>query len=328
MADVNGFAAVAAQAAAAAAAAHDAAQAAGATAGLQTTLGNQTRSLKRPAAAGDQKQRPTARQKKTSQYRGVRWHRVQEKWQAGIQHAGKHYYLGLHEQEQDAANAYNTAKEQIKRGTFKAAAAAAKAARKKPGDANSRSSKYRGVRWQRQQKKWYAGLQFQGKHYYLGFHPTEEEAARAYDKKSRELRGTKALLNLPNDGERRVGEALKTQAKKKQKPRQPRAHLLGGEVDDMPISEYRGVSWCKKANQWKVTLSVGGEKKSLGTFGDQVEAAKFYDQKAAEARGAKATLNFPGITGLEGAGASSIALTAVPVPVGAANPSHEQAVNV
>ena len=204
--------------------------------------------------------------------------------QAGIQHGGQHYYLGLHENELDAAAAYKKAKEQINQGTFKAR-------KKKEGDALSKSSKFRGVRWQRQQKKWYAGLQFKGAHHYLGFYPTEEEAARAYDRKSRELRGKHALCNMPNEGERKVGEGANGKRKRKKKVKQePGANGAGGGV---PTSAFLGVSWCRKTNKWKAQIRILGKMTSLGTFDDEEKAAEAYDRKVVEVRGAKAKTNFP-----------------------------------
>ena len=42
------------------------------------------------------------------------------------------------------------------------------------------SSKYKGVSWNKQRKKWVAGHKYKGKRYDLGRYETEEEAAEAY----------------------------------------------------------------------------------------------------------------------------------------------------
>lgn len=61
----------------------------------------------------------------------------------------------------------------------------------------SGSSLYVGVRTQRY--KWAASIAYQKKHYWLGTFSTQEEAARAYDRKARELYGDAARLNFPNE---------------------------------------------------------------------------------------------------------------------------------
>lgn len=49
------------------------------------------------------------KQKGTSKYKGVYWNRRCRKWFAQIQHNGKFHYLGLHDNEEDAALAYQEA---------------------------------------------------------------------------------------------------------------------------------------------------------------------------------------------------------------------------
>jgi hypothetical protein len=57
------------------------------------------------------------------------------------------------------------------------------------------SSKYKGVYWNLQQKKWTSGINYKGKRYYLGHFISEEEAATAYNKKAVELFGEFARIN-------------------------------------------------------------------------------------------------------------------------------------
>jgi len=46
-------------------------------------------------------------------------------------------------------------------------------------------------------RNWYSQINRRGEHYYLGTFKTEEEAARSYDEKAKELFGEFACLNFP-----------------------------------------------------------------------------------------------------------------------------------
>lgn len=64
--------------------------------------------------------------------------------------------------------------------------------RKAPGV----SSKFRGVVWHRRDLKWQASIMKDRVPYYLGYFKVEEDAARAYDKKAKELGFFKEALNF------------------------------------------------------------------------------------------------------------------------------------
>jgi hypothetical protein len=57
-------------------------------------------------------------------------------------------------------------------------------------------SKYKGVSWKQKEEKWYARAGGDKNRYSLGFYDTEEAAAKAYDKKAKELFGEFARLNF------------------------------------------------------------------------------------------------------------------------------------
>lgn len=59
-------------------------------------------------------------------------------------------------------------------------------------------SQYKGVSWCKREGRWFAQIQHQRKHRHLGYHPTEVDAARAYDAAARELFGPFARLNFPD----------------------------------------------------------------------------------------------------------------------------------
>lgn len=59
------------------------------------------------------------------------------------------------------------------------------------------TSNYRGVCWDFARGLWFAQIKHKGKHYNLGRFVNAEDAARAYDKKARELFGEFASPNFP-----------------------------------------------------------------------------------------------------------------------------------
>jgi hypothetical protein len=58
------------------------------------------------------------------------------------------------------------------------------------------SSRFRGVSWSSNRKMWHAAIRYQNLQITTGYFADELAAARAYDRKSRELRGDRAWLNL------------------------------------------------------------------------------------------------------------------------------------
>jgi len=58
------------------------------------------------------------------------------------------------------------------------------------------SSKYSGVYWEKNAKKWRAYIKFNGKLIYLGLFTSEIEAAKTYDAKAKELFGEFANTNF------------------------------------------------------------------------------------------------------------------------------------
>ena len=58
-------------------------------------------------------------------------------------------------------------------------------------------------------------------------------------------------------------------------------------------SKYKGVQFSKKYSKWTAYITFSGRGKQIGTYMDEVEAAKAYDKKALELFGEFAYLNFP-----------------------------------
>lgn len=59
-------------------------------------------------------------------------------------------------------------------------------------------SKYKGLEWDKTQRKWRARIQLNGRKIHLGSFANEIDAAKAYDKKARDLFGQFACLNFPD----------------------------------------------------------------------------------------------------------------------------------
>ncbi len=58
-------------------------------------------------------------------------------------------------------------------------------------------------------------------------------------------------------------------------------------------SKYKGVRFDEQTGRWFAEITHNGVKYHLGTFDDEVEAARAYDRKAVELQGPFARLNFP-----------------------------------
>jgi hypothetical protein len=163
-----------------------------------------------------------AQKPKSSKYRGVSWHKQSKKWKAEIYYDGKQHYIGCFVDEVEAARAYErTARAPGSSGV--GLNFPAEGERGVPQKHNP--SKYRGVSWHKQSKKWVAQIYYDGKHHYIGCFVDEEEAARAWDRAARDRQGSSAMLNFPAEGQRGV----------------PQKHNP---------SKYLGVSWFKQIKMW------------------------------------------------------------------------------
>lgn len=61
---------------------------------------------------------------------------------------------------------------------------------------NNKSSVYKGVSWYKTYNKWRCSIGFKRQLIFIGYYDNEEDAAKAYDEKAKELFGEYALLNF------------------------------------------------------------------------------------------------------------------------------------
>jgi hypothetical protein len=129
----------------------------------------------------------------SSTFFGVGWLKREKKWRASVKHNGRVVYLGdSFDTEIAAAKAVDVWLRENGR--------AAEANFDESGNfvprVSTKSSKYRGVSWDKSQNQWKAQIRVAGKIENLGNFDDEAEAARAFDTRAAELgRPTNFKLN-------------------------------------------------------------------------------------------------------------------------------------
>lgn len=127
-------------------------------------------------------------------------------------------------------------------------------------DAAQKSSKHKGVCWNKRSKKWHAQLSINGTLHYLGYYTDEDEAALAVDQfvRDRGLQVAKGL-NFPSETE----AAYIAESRVRQKMHRP--------------SRYNGVAWNRRVAKWRAQMFHLGKWRHLGLFSSDDEAARAVD---------------------------------------------------
>lgn len=79
-----------------------------------------------------------------------------------------------------------------------------------------------------------------------------------------------------------------TQADNLRNRRKPR-HYRGVATS----SQFKGVTWMEREKRWSVYIGTDSERKFIGLFSSEIEAARAYDEAARQHHGEFARLNFP-----------------------------------
>jgi hypothetical protein len=165
------------------------------------TLDNRRENL-RPATSKENGRNRRKQSGASSRYKGVSWHHKYNGWVAVVMCEGHWRNLGVFDSEIDAGHAYNLAAKEAF-GEFARLNDIPEdhqiTTRRHNGDLRARrqgdSSKWRGVAFHRQHRKWQASIRVGGKQRHLGLFSDEAEAARAFNKAAAEFRGDRAVLN-------------------------------------------------------------------------------------------------------------------------------------
>lgn len=137
-----------------------------------------------------------------------------------------------------------------------------------------KTSVYKGVRFK--SNKWEASIGFEGKSIYIGRFSSEWDAAQAYNAKALELYGKYAQLNIEGQ---KAFEQIKIE--KNNNRLQPRVNKKAIKTN----SRFRGCYFRK--GKWEVHVAW----KYIGTFSNEIDAAKAYNDVAIKKYGENARLN-------------------------------------
>lgn len=130
------------------------------------------------------------------------------------------------------------------------------------------TSRFKGVYFNKKSNKWMSRLILNKETIFLGEFKTEEDSAKAYDSKARELFGEFARCNFDENGNEIIEYIKKTEENKE---------LTNKETKGF-TSKYKGVSYSKTSNKWHAQICYNYKHIHLGFFKSEIEAAKEYNK--------------------------------------------------
>ena len=215
-----------------------------------------------------------------SKYTGVSFDKHAKKWIAQITIDGKRRRIGCYENEEEAAVDYARAlfkyKRQEARDKVRAQSSSAfdltdvppqLPIPKSDRQIKQGSSKYTGVSFYKQKNKWTTQITIDGKQRRVGYYENEEEAAVDYARAVFKYKGQEAR------------DKVRAQSS------------LAFDLTDVPLqspilsshvrigrggSKYVGVSCDKRDNKWQAQIMIDGEKRSIGYYDNEEDAAADY----------------------------------------------------
>lgn len=147
---------------------------------------------------------------------------------------------------------------------------------------STNKSGYKGVSWHTRTQNWVAKIYFRNEQFHLGMFTDPVAGARCYDRKAIELFGEFARTNFPVSeyaNEQLVIESSKISRRTGLKKRNS-------------SSQFTGVCYVKREQRWLTTIWYLGKQRRLGTFINEVDAARAYDRFVIENGIVDARTNF------------------------------------
>jgi len=194
------------------------------------------------------------KKEKKSQYTGVYWHKQIKKWCVRVWlNGGKSKYGGTFNDELDAAKRVNQLCEELR---IPLQIPEISAMPNEEYQKKENTSQYKGVHWNKQIRKWFAGLTLlKGEKQTFGGHFNDElDAAKRVNQLCEEFG-----IPPPNPT---ISAIPNQQYQYKEK-----------------TSQFRGVYWHKQSGKWYVLIKPKRQKQKFGgTFNDELNAAKRVNQ--------------------------------------------------